>query len=229
MEEEELKTAEIGENSVDAAPVVQCADTPESAGDLAIDKAPDADQHKPQDREQAAQMDKELLVQQWLKPIAESSEKTSGEIREMHKLYHNEFSSRLRSMQEELDRYHDIERGRVFDGILGDVAKLYSDYESLVTEITDDKVKKRAIYMFQDIFQILEANGVSKLESKPGDRRNPRHCQVLERIPTDDPALHDTVKLSRNTGFYIENRTLVKELVDICIFTDTNSGNQEKH
>jgi hypothetical protein len=70
---------------------------------------------------------------------------------------------------------------------------------------------------------MLEANGVSKLRSAPGDKRNTRHCKAIERIPTDKPDLHDTVALSRNTGFYVENRSLVKELVDVYVFAGANA------
>jgi molecular chaperone GrpE (heat shock protein) len=159
-------------------------------------------------------------LQQNITTIADSSSKTVGEIRELHKLYHNEFASRLKTMQEELDRYHEIDKGRFFDGILGDIAKLYCDYESVIETITDDKASKRIKYLFLDIIQILEANGVYKQKSQPGDKRNPRHCQVVERIPTHDPEQHDRVVLSRSTGFTVENRTLAKELVDVYLFTE---------
>ena len=60
--------------------------------------------------------------------------------------------------------------------------------------------------------------GMTKLRSEQGEKRNPRHCQILGRIPTDDPAKHDTVAKSYNSGFYIGNRTVIKEVVDIYIY-----------
>ena len=74
--------------------------------------------------------------------------------------------------------------------------------------------------MFQDMLQILENKGVNAQKSSPGDKRNTRHCQVIERIYTDKPELHDTVVSSRNTGFYVENRSLVKEMVDVYLFKE---------
>jgi len=159
--------------------------------------------------------------------IVDSSVKTAGEIREIHKLYHGEFAGRLKSMQEELERYHEIEKGRIFDGILTELAKLYSDNSQIVDDITDEKIKKRLRYMFLDMFQILENNGVSKQESKQGEKRNTRHCQVVERIYTDKPELHDTVALSRNTGFYVENRSLVKEMVDIYLYSEKADSSKQ--
>jgi hypothetical protein len=160
-------------------------------------------------------------VEQNVRVLADSSVKITGEIREMHKLYHNEYASRLKSMQDELERYREIDKGRIFDGILGEVAKLYSDYESLVDDVAEEKLKKRIRYMLDDIVQILQANGVLKQKSKPGDKRNTRHCLVIERIPTANQELHDTVSKSRGTGFYIENRSLIKEPVDIYLYSET--------
>jgi len=160
--------------------------------------------------------------------IADSSAKTALEIREMHKLYHNEFAKRLLSMQEELERYREIDKGRAFDGILGDVAKLYADNESLLENIEDVKLKKRLGYMFMDILQILEANGVSKQKSEIGDKRNTKYCQVVERKATDNPALHDTVAKSLGTGFYIENRPLIKEPVDVYLISENNAEEPAK-
>jgi predicted house-cleaning noncanonical NTP pyrophosphatase (MazG superfamily) len=159
-------------------------------------------------------------LEQGVKSIAESSGKTVGEIREIHKLYHNEYANRLKSMQEELEQYHEMDRGRAFDGILGDIAKLYNTYESVLEDIEDVKLKKRIRYMFLDIVQILETNGVSKQKSNPGDKRSTRYCQVVERVSTDNPELHDTIVQSRGTGFYIDNRPLIKELVDIYLFVE---------
>lgn len=160
-------------------------------------------------------------VEQNVRVIADSSVKATAEVRELHKLYHNEYASRLKSMQDELERYREVDKGRIFDGILGEVAKLYSDYESLVEDVADEKVKKRIRYMLEDIVQILQANGVFKQKSDPGDKRNTRYCQVIERIPTNVPEQHDTVAKSRGTGFYIENRSLIKEPMDIYLYSET--------
>jgi hypothetical protein len=155
-----------------------------------------------------------------VKDISDSAAKTVIEIRDMHRLYHNEFACRLRNMQEEIERYREIDKGRIFDGVLGEIAKLYSDHESILDVIEDEKLKKRIRYIFSDIIQILEANRVSIQKSSPGDMRNTRYCRVAECIPTDDPALHDTVVKSHNTGFYVEKRSLINEMVDIYKYTD---------
>jgi len=155
--------------------------------------------------------------------ICESSAKTAKEIYELHKLYHNEYAKRLSSMQDELEKYREIDKGRVYDGILIEIAKLYSENAAAVKDITDEKIQKRFRNMFLDLLQLLENNGVIKQESKQGEKRNTRHCQVVERIPTDDPQLHDTVIKSINIGFYIENRTLIKEMVHVYVSKKADS------
>ena len=159
-------------------------------------------------------------IERGIAAIADTSARAMGEVREIHKLYHNEFAGRLKTMQDELDFFREIDRGRVFDGILGDVAKIYSDNEPVLDEITDPRALKRVRYMFMDILQILEVNGVHRHKSGAGDKRNARCCQIAERIATNDPQLHDTVALSHNTGFYKENRVLVKELVDVYLYSE---------
>jgi len=159
-------------------------------------------------------------LEQNVTSIADSSAKMASEVREMHKLYHNEFANRLKSMQEELERYHEIDKGRLFDGILSEVSKLYSDNESVLDDITDANVKKRFYYMLMDIMQILETYGVIKQKSSPGEKRNTRYCQVVERVATNNLDLHDTVIQSHNAGFFIENRVLIKELVDIYRYSE---------
>lgn len=154
-----------------------------------------------------------------LNGITETNSKIAKEIREMHKLYHNEFSNRLQSMQEELERYREMEKGRIFDGILGEIARMYSENIAVLNEITDEKINKGLRYMFLDLLQILNNYGVTKQESKVGDKRNTKHCKVIECIPTDNPELHDTVTKSLNTGFYVENRSLVKEMVHVYLYT----------
>ena len=149
---------------------------------------------------------------------AEASKKVFVELREIHKLYHNEFAGRLKSMQDELDVYHKADRGQAFDGILSAIARIYSNNETLVDEISDPKTQKHVKYMLLDILDLLEEYGIQRLKSCPGDKRNPRHCQVLERIPTDDPTLHDTVVASHNSVFiWRTEQSLKRWLIFICM------------
>ena len=65
----------------------------------------------------------------------------------------------------------------------------YTPTTSLVDEISDPKTRKNIKYMLLDLSDLLEEYGVSKLKSIVGDKRNVRHCQIVERIPTADPVV----------------------------------------
>lgn len=156
-----------------------------------------------------------------LETVNASEQKVFSEIREIHRLYHNEFAGRLTSMQDELEHYRKIDKGRIYDDILGSLARLFSNNESLSDEIQDPKIKKAVRYLLLDIEDVLNEYGMSMIKSNPGDKRDPRHCQIHDRILTEDPSLHDIVVKSYNTGFHIGNRTIIKEKVDIYYFDRT--------
>ena len=153
-----------------------------------------------------------------LESIVGSEQRLFSEVREMHKLYHTEFAGRLKAMQDELEQYRKIDKGRAYDDILAAIARIYGNNETLAEEVVEPKAKKSIKYMLMDIEDLLSVYGMTKLRSGQGEKRNPRHCQVLNRIPTDDSAMHDTVAKSYNSGFYIGNRTVIKEVVDIYIY-----------
>jgi len=153
-----------------------------------------------------------------LEKIEMNEQRLFSEVREMHKLYHSEFAGRLKAMQDELEHYRKIDKGRVFDDILAAIARIYGNNETLADEVSEPKAQKSIRYMLMDIEELLEMYGMERLRSSEGDKRNPRHCQVLNRVMTDDPAKHDTVAKSYNSGFYIGNRTVIKEVVDVYIF-----------
>ena len=153
-------------------------------------------------------------LEQVLEKIEGQSAKIATEIRDIHKLYHGEFAGRLKKMQDELDAYHEIDKGRVYDSILLELANLYSNNENLPPKLENKQLK----YMFLDLLQVLEGNGVGVQKSKPGDERHSKYCQIIEQVTTDDEGKHNTVISSENTGFYVENRPLVKERVRIYVY-----------
>lgn len=159
--------------------------------------------------------------------VSKSLTGISSELHELHKLYHNEFAGRLKSMQDELDRYHDADRGNAFDGILSAIARIYVNNESLIDEISDSKTRKNVKYMLLDLSDLLEEYDVLMLKSEVGDKRNVRHCQIVKRIPTDNPEKHGTIAASHSTGFYKGNRTIIKELVDVYFFDKEISTTSE--
>ena len=143
--------------------------------------------------------------------------KIFNELHEMRRLYHNEFAGRLRKLEEELGRYHEIDKGRAFDDILRALAGVYRDHELVLESIADENLRKRVSYIFMDLLDILETYGVYRQKSQKGDKRNVRFCHIENRIETENPELHDTVAASLNSGFYIDKRALIPERVDIYV------------
>lgn len=164
-----------------------------------------------------------------LESITETEQRLFSEVREMHKLYHSEFAGRLKAMQDELEQYRKIDKGRAYDDILAAIARIYGNNETLADEVAEPKAKKSIRYMLMDIEDLLGVYGMEKLRSEPGEKRNPRHCQILGRIPTNDSAKHDTVAKSYNSGFYIGNRTVIKEVVDIFSYESQAVEEVEKN
>jgi hypothetical protein len=146
---------------------------------------------------------------------------------EMNKLYHNEFSGRLQKMQEDIEKYRERDEDRIYDGILIELASLYSRDVKLIEIAGEEKLKKRLNFLFEDLLSLLRKYNVEKVESQPGDKRNARHCKVIEREQAKCSEEHDTIARSRSIGFHAGNRTLLKENVDVYVYknTDENSSN----
>ena len=98
--------------------------------------------------------------------LSNSSKNIEAELRQMHKLYHNEFRTMLDGMEKELKHYRNVNEGKIFDGILSELSKLYAENIELLNEISDGDAKTRFGYLFEDILQILESHGVSVHKSK---------------------------------------------------------------
>lgn len=167
-----------------------------------------------------------------LESIKENEASLDTEIGELRGLYHEEFAGRLRSMQAELDHYHDLDKGRVYDGILADIARIYDNYENLPVELEaipedvrngSDLTSVRQIcrqiedvhYLLSDLRDLLIQYGAAPIRSEPGAMRDLQHTQIIQRVPTDDPARHLTIAQSYNTGFRIDKRTIIKEQVSV--------------
>ncbi len=144
-------------------------------------------------------------------------DKLFSEVRDIHKVCQNFLAGHLRELETELDKYHDIDRGRAFDDVLENIARIYLDYEHLPDEIEDAKIKQRTQYFLLDILQVLESYGVHVQKSCLKEKRNLRFTQVEGYVETEDEALIDTVAESKRTGFYREKNAIIKEIVSLYI------------
>ena len=161
-----------------------------------------------------------------LDDITAETRKNAVELRELRKLYHNEYSGRLAPLEAQVSYYRELEKGRIYDGILREIGKLYSDNFSVVDSVDDPKIQKQLKYLFLDMKQLLEEYGVQQQKSEEGTPRNPRYCRVVETVETERPELHNTVKKSHSVGFYVDGRTLVPELVTVYVHSVTSDGSE---
>lgn len=164
-----------------------------------------------------------------LKSIQETEASLRTELGGLHVLYHEEFAGRLRSMQAELDHYHELDKGRAYEGILADIARIYDNYEDLPGELEtalrevqngmvptpNRQICKDVHYLLSDLKDLIVQYGATPIRSEPGAMRDLQHTQIVRRIPTDDPARHLTIARSYNTGFRIDQRPIIKEQVDV--------------
>ena len=146
---------------------------------------------------------------------AKTAESIMKEAVDLHRLYQNELAGRIRNMQTELDKYHKRDAGLAFDGIYQEIGRIYVDFEDLGDGVEDPRLKKNIGYLLEELIDLLESHGVNQMKSKINAKRNLALTQVVERFDTDDPELDGKIARSRASGFYIENRCLIKEMVDV--------------
>ena len=146
---------------------------------------------------------------------AKSAENIMSEATALHRLYQNELAGRIRNMQTELDKYQKRDAGLAFDGIYREIGQIYVDFEDLGDGVEDPRLKKHIGYLLDELIETLAGHGVEQMKSEINTKRNLSLTQVVERIDTDDPTLDGKIARSRASGFYIENRCLIKEMVDV--------------
>lgn len=162
-----------------------------------------------------------------LDEIAATELRISKELHDLHRLYHSEFAGRLKSMQDELDRYRDVDSGRAFDGILSEIARIYNAYETLPDGVQDAKIKKGITYLLEDLKELVGEYGMTAYRSEPQTARRARFCKIANRLPTDDPQKHGVVAKSYNTGFSVGNRVVVEERVDVYVYVPNDAAPEE--
>lgn len=142
-------------------------------------------------------------------------EEIKAEALALHRLYQNDFAGRIRNMETELERYRKRDAGLAFDGIYKEIAQVYVDFEDLGEGVEDKRLARNICYLLEEIEELLLSHGVEMMKSSEGDKRNLSLTQVVDRIPTVDPALDGIITESLSSGFYIEKRCLIKEKVNV--------------
>lgn len=159
--------------------------------------------------------------------LVDETKETTSEVKAVRRLYHNNYAKQLSSMQAELDDYHKIDKGRIYEPILRDIAHVVVNSYFVVDNIADEKIRRSFAYVIDELIQTLDDYGAHMQRSEPGEKRNPHYCQIIHKIPTNDPSLHDTIKESHAIGFYVENRPLIREQVDVYAYVKPQPTNNQ--
>lgn len=155
------------------------------------------------------------LVETAVRKNSQTADEIKAEALALHRLYQNDFAGRIRNMETELERYRKRDAGLAFDGIYKEIAQVYVDFEDLGDGVEDKKLARNIRYLLEELEELLLSHGVEMMKSGEGEKRNLSLTQVIDRIPTDDPAMEGLVAKSIASGFYIEKRCLIKEKVNV--------------
>lgn len=159
----------------------------------------------------------ELLAQ--LQAMADKQEKTERMLTQA--LRENaSFQQQVRQgMQRDLDDLRQQLSGTSFNGILKEIATMYSDYQLL---LEDAEMPKRSrnnlLSLFGQMEDLLADYDAEIFVSKVGDLRPKNQCKIIEKIPTGDESLHNTIARSRKPGVIRDRLVLFHEWVDVYVY-----------
>jgi molecular chaperone GrpE (heat shock protein) len=156
--------------------------------------------------------------------ITENQDRNGQELKNLY----NSYTGILRlhdKAAEELERHRKGLYLQLLDPLLIALARIYIDYlgnvERLNAEqLEDQRLKNNFSNMFDEILQILEENDVKTHVTKAGEKWSPKFCKIGKKTPAAEKEQHGTVIQSISPGFYIDNRVLMPESVDVYIFTN---------
>ena len=215
-----------------AAPVPEAV-TPTSETEAPADETeastaePEAQAEEP---ETPAEEPQAVPAPDYAQQIADLTQELSlyrTELRELRKLYHNYYASVLTKREEELEHYHAIEKSTIHDDLLRELAAIYAGNLSLCDRVDDAQIAKQLRNMFSDLLQLMESFEAEQHLSQTGDPRSPRYCRIIHKVPTDDPELNDKVAKSLSPGFYIKNRPLIKEDIDVYVYRKEAAASED--
>lgn len=159
----------------------------------------------------------ELLAQ--LQAMADKQEKTERMLTQA--LRENaSFQQQVRQgMQRDLDDLRQQLSGTSFNAILKEIATMYSDYQLL---LEDEEMPRRSHNNLRSLFEqmedLLADYDAEIFVSKVGDLRPKNQCKIIEKIPTGDETLHNTIARSRKPGVVRDRLVLFHEWVDVYVY-----------
>ena len=139
------------------------------------------------------------------------------------------FQIQVRSgMQHDLEELKTRVSGDQFIPLLKEISEMYVDYLFLTeNDLSADEIRKNLKMMFSQMEDFFEENGAQVCVSQEGSPRRSRSCRVVGKIPTDDPAKHNTVAKSRKPGIIRDKTILQSEYVDLYVYEERKKEPQQ--
>lgn len=230
-EEEAISTEAVSESGTEPEPAPEPEENPEAEPES--EPEPETDAAPEQESEPEAEPEPEpaaapqcaagiRMLEQMdgrLNGICGTEQQIIGELRSLHKLFQNEVSGRIAGMNADIERYRKQENGLIFDDLLRGIASVCCNYGTLPDETDDPKLKRTLELLFIELEELMEAYGVEKEQTAPGQQRRPKFTRSRTLVPTGDPALQGVIVKSHNPCYHIGNRVLVMEDADIYRYT----------
>lgn len=130
-------------------------------------------------------------------------------------------------MQHDLDELKAQQSGEQFNPILKEIATIYSEYQVLLDEELPPRARKNLMALFEQLEDLLADYDAEVVRSEVGSVRQTRSCKIVNKVPTANSELHNTIVISRKPGVMRGRMVLYQELVDVYIFDSTLSAADE--
>ena len=122
-------------------------------------------------------------------------------------------------MQRDLDMLKEQMNGEQFNPLLKEIATVYVEYQSLLTDDTmSDRSRKNLLSLFEQLEDVLREYDAVVYRSVVGSVRQTKICKIIEKIPTDQQEMHNTIAVSRKPGVIRNRSVLYPEYVDVFVY-----------
>lgn len=126
-------------------------------------------------------------------------------------------------MQHDLDELKAQQSGEQFNPILKEIATIYSEYQVLLDEELPHRARKNLMALFEQLEDLLADYDAEVFRSEVGSVRQTRSCKIVNKVPTANSELHNTIVASRKPGVVRGRMVLYQELVDVYVYDSTLS------
>lgn len=122
-------------------------------------------------------------------------------------------------LQKDVETLRKQQSGEMYNGILKEIATMYSDYQMLLDdENLSPKSRKNMLSLFESMEDLLSDYDAEVVRCQPGDVRPTRQCKIINKIATGDQEMHNTIAQSRKPGVMRGKLVLCHEYVDVYVY-----------